>query len=192
MMIVSTFSSEPSPKHPYRYDIDFWTTQCTRCPAALDKLDLMASDPRYENVQFISICCDKLDGAREIIEKNEDLRWQNVDHYFMSQSDKERAKRELGFQSVPFYVVLDERGNITQKGGPKAIDFDDVPGVIRWRHIVEKEEEEIKIVRPEEMKEQPEEEMNDDFGLDFQLDFSHLTFKEPPKLERIFSMDNDF
>ena len=110
---------------------DFWTTKCTRCPDALDKLDKMAEDPKYENVQFISICCDKLDGARDIIEKDDDLRWQNVSHYFMDQQNKEEAKKILGFKSVPFYVVLDENGEITQLGNHKSIDFEEVPGVVR-------------------------------------------------------------
>jgi thiol-disulfide isomerase/thioredoxin len=111
--------------------LDFWTTKCTRCPDALDKLDDMAKDPKYKDVQFVSICCDKLDGARDIIEKEDDLRWQNIHHYFMSKEDKETAKRLLGFQQVPFYVVLDENGNIQQSGGGKQVDFADVPGIVR-------------------------------------------------------------
>lgn len=91
----------------------------------------MAQDPKYQDVQFISICCDKLDGARNIIEKEDDLRWQNMEHYFMSQDDKETAKKLLGFQQVPFYVVLDEEGNIQQSGGGKQVDFEDVPGIVR-------------------------------------------------------------
>eukprot|EP00934_Nitzschia_sp_Nitz4_P002262 Nitzschia sp. Nitz4//scaffold141_size107518//80108//80762//NITZ4_004290-RA/size107518-augustus-gene-0.97-mRNA-1//-1//CDS//3329536330//2262//frame0 len=159
--------------------IDFWTTRCTRCPDALDKLNNMAQDPMYENVQFVSICCDKLDGARDIIEKEDDLRWQNVNHYFMEQTDKEFAKQELGFKSVPFYVVLDEEGTITQKGNHGAIDFEDVPG----------------IVRPvEEETKEEEKEMDDMDGLtlDFQLDFSFEPIKEPPTVERVFCLSDDF
>lgn len=159
--------------------LDFWTTKCTQCPDALDKLDRMAKDPKYENVQFISICCDQLDGARSIIERDDDLRWQHVNHYFMSQRDKEQAKKELGFKSVPFYVVLDEEGNITQKGNQKAIDFDEVPGVVRPEPPVRLEEEEKK-------------QDDEDFVLDFQLDFTHQTFKEPPAVERVFCIDDDF
>lgn len=91
----------------------------------------MAQDPKYENVRFVSICCDKLDGARDIIEKEDDLRWQHVDHYYMDSVHKEQAKKILGFKSVPFYVVVDEMGGIQQKGNEKAVDFDDVPGVVR-------------------------------------------------------------
>jgi hypothetical protein len=91
----------------------------------------MAKDSKYANVQFVSICVDQLDGARNIIEKDDDLRWQNVAHFFMSQSDKEEAKKLLGFKSVPFYVVLNESGDITQLGNEKTVDFESVPGVVR-------------------------------------------------------------
>jgi hypothetical protein len=89
----------------------------------------LAQDPKYENVQFVSICCDQLDGAREILEQQKDLRWSHVQHYFMETQHKEQAKQILGFKSVPFYVMLNLEGEITQKGSK--VDFDDVPGVVR-------------------------------------------------------------
>lgn len=110
-------------------DIDFWTTRCTRCPAALDRLNEMAADPAYGNVHFVAIVCDSLDGARNIIEQDDEPRWANLQHYFMSQADKERAKKILGFHSVPFYVVVNERGVICQKGNK--VDWDTIPGFIR-------------------------------------------------------------
>ena len=97
----------------------------------MDKLDNMAQDPRYHNVQFVSICCDKLDGARSIIERDQELRWQNVSHYFMDSFHKEQAKKILGFKTVPFYVVVDSFGDIQQLGSDKVVDFDDIPGVAR-------------------------------------------------------------
>ena len=137
----------------------------------------MAQDPKYKDVQFISICCDKLDGARDIIERDDDLRWQNVNHYFMDKEDKETAKKLLGFKQVPFYVVMDENGSITQSGSGRQVDFEEVPGVVRPGS--ESEFEEVTdVVRPE-----PEIEIDrsrpmvipdddDDFGsLDFELDF---------------------
>jgi thiol-disulfide isomerase/thioredoxin len=192
---------------------DFWTTKCTRCPDALDKFDSMAKDPKYENVQFISICCDKLDGARDIIEQEENSRWQNVNHYFMDEKDKEVAKKILGFKSVPFYVVLDEAGGIRQKGNQKAIDFDEVPGVVRPEPeplhfeevpgVVRSEleplhfEEVLGVVRPEPepLHFEEEEKEDDGFGLDFALDFT-LDFSnkqpEPVLDDRVFSLDDDF
>jgi hypothetical protein len=145
----------------------------------------MAQDPKYENVQFISICCDKLDGARDIIEKGDDLRWQNVSHYFMDQKDKEQAKKALGFKSVPFYVVLDESGSITQSGNQKAIDFEEVPGVVR---PAEEEPGYYACREGEEKKE------DDALAIEFQLDFS-LQPQQPPKpaalqVDRLFIIDD--
>jgi thiol-disulfide isomerase/thioredoxin len=171
---------------PYLFPTDFWTTQCTRCPDALDKLDNMAQDPKYENVQFISICCDKLDGARDIIEKDDDLRWQNVSHYFMDQKNKEEAKKVLGFRSVPFYVVLDENGSITQLGNGKSIDFDEVPGVTRPEPEPEPEPEPLYF---------EEEKKEDDFEVPFQLDLANkeptpALMPAPVQVERVFEMDD--
>lgn len=137
----------------------------------------MAKDPKYENVQFISICCDKLDGARDIIEQEEDSRWQNVNHYFMDQKDKEQAKKVLGFKSVPFYVVLDDAGSIQQKGNQKNIDFEELPGVVR--------------PEPEPIRFEEEKKEDDEFAIDFQLDFSNQKH-EPVLVDHVFSLDDDF
>eukprot|EP00956_Cyclotella_meneghiniana_P008964 scaffold12308_cov74-Cyclotella_meneghiniana.AAC.2 len=111
--------------------IDFWTTKCTRCPAALDELNALAASPIYKHVKFASICCDLCDGAREILEQTDEPRWSNIDHYFMGFEHKELAKKVLGFKSVPFYVVLNEEGEIVQMGGKKQIDFNNIPGMMK-------------------------------------------------------------
>jgi hypothetical protein len=86
------------------------------------------SDDRYGNVHFISICCDSLDGAREIIDRDDDIKWPDMQHYFMSVEDKETAKQVLGFAAVPFYVFVSETGEITQSGNK--VDWERVPGMI--------------------------------------------------------------
>ena len=50
-------------------------------------------------------------------------------HYFMDQESKEIAKKILGFSMVPFYVFLNHKGEIIQKGNSNAVDFDQIPGV---------------------------------------------------------------
>ena len=109
---------------------DFWTTGCTNCPSALDELNDLAADERYERVKFASICCDSCDGAREIIDRDDAPRWDRLEHFFMDHEHKEEAKRVLGFGRVPFYVVLDEYGDIVQMGSKKHIDFDNLPGMV--------------------------------------------------------------
>lgn len=47
----------------------------------------------------------------------------------MDYEHKEEAKKILGFKQVPFYVVLDDKGEIVQMGSKKQIDFDNIPGM---------------------------------------------------------------
>ena len=110
--------------------IDFWTTKCTNCPEALDKLDNLATRQEYKlkKVSFASINCDSETGARNIIDEFDTPRWLNVDHYHMETEFKEQAKKELGFRQVPFLVVLNERGEIVQKGSPKQVDLTKLVG----------------------------------------------------------------
>mmetsp|Transcript_6119 Transcript_6119/g.7760 ORF Transcript_6119/g.7760 Transcript_6119/m.7760 type:complete len:170 (+) Transcript_6119:94-603(+) len=127
--------------------IDFWTTKCERCPDALDNLNNLAALPEYSNVKFTSIVLDECDGARNIIETpSDEPRWNNMQHFYMDKELKEQTKSRLGMKQVPFYVVLNNRGEIVQKGSKKQVDFDDIPGM-------EKVEEETKeeALSPERM-----------------------------------------
>lgn len=83
----------------------------------------MAGDSAYKHIQFMSICCDKLDGARDIIDQDLEPRWKNVAHYFVDKNEKEVAKQVLGFSSVPFYVVANSSGVILLKGTQQEVDF---------------------------------------------------------------------
>lgn len=47
----------------------------------------------------------------------------------MATEHKEEAKQIFGFNSVPFYVFVDQQGQITQSGGPSTINWDTLPGV---------------------------------------------------------------
>ena len=105
---------------------DFWTTRCTRCPIGLDFLDQLAEEQDFKHINFVAICCDSLDGARQIIDKEEDVKWRKIKHYFLNKSEKERAKALLGFRCVPFYVVVDPSKGVLQYGKKEAIDFEKV------------------------------------------------------------------
>ena len=114
----------------------------------MDNLDSLAQNPKYANVEFTSIVLDACDGARDIIDQNQSQRWSNIKHYFMDKAFKEEAKSLLGFQQVPFYVVLDETGEIVQKGGTKQVDFDTIPGIVRQmeRVSISNKEEDERVV----------------------------------------------
>ena len=83
---------------------------------------------QYPQITFMSICCDSLDGAREILERDEELKWQGIRHYYMATEYKEQAKELFGFKTVPFYVFVNAHGEITLSGGPSKIDFARLPG----------------------------------------------------------------
>mmetsp|Transcript_1867 Transcript_1867/g.2688 ORF Transcript_1867/g.2688 Transcript_1867/m.2688 type:complete len:156 (-) Transcript_1867:532-999(-) len=144
---------------------DFWTTKCTRCPQALDDLNSLAEMPEYENVRFTSIVLstaeeEGCDSARNILEAPDDSpRWNSISHYHMDLENKEVAKKELGFTQVPFYVVLNEKGDIVQKGSKAQVNFKEIAGL----HELE---EESKVADNEETGFPPQERifcLDDDF-----------------------------
>lgn len=113
---------------------------------------------QHFQVQFVSICCDSLDGAREIIEKPSERRWSRVQHFFMDPKHKEEAKRLLGFRQVPFYVVVDTHGEITQMGSSRTVDFDQLQNLVvdhrendteNMVHVVKDSKECLSNERPE-------------------------------------------
>ena len=69
----------------------------------------------------------------------------NINHYYiMDKNFKEEAKSVLGMQQVPFYVVLNEFGEIVQKGSKKQVNFEDIPGIVR------QEEEKVEETKEEQ------------------------------------------
>lgn len=121
--------------------LDLWTTRCTRCPAALDRLNDEAAaaatsstsqrsiDSSLPTIQFVSICMgDKIDSARQILQEPDEPRWSNMEHYFMDFQTKERAKELLNFKTVPFYVVSNAEGHLVHTG--TKIDLETLPGRI--------------------------------------------------------------
>ena len=69
----------------------------------------------------------------------------------------------LGFKQVPFYVVMDENGEITQSGSGRQVDFHEVPGVVR--------------PEPDQNESMSESDADsedfDEMGVDFDLDFGN-------------------
>ena len=89
--------------------IDFWTTKCTRCPAALEKLNSEAEMAENDDIVFVSCALSQGDGnyavAADLVC---DGSFDAMTHCFMEMEVKENAKAAFGFTSVPFYVVVDK------------------------------------------------------------------------------------
>lgn len=101
--------------------IDFWTTKCVRCPAALSNLNDQAGSKNDEEVY---IACALSQG-----ENNEDDvadfidEWENLTHLFVKMENKDAIKQHFGFSQVPFYVVFDQEGSIVGSGDSKNFDY---------------------------------------------------------------------
>ena len=94
--------------------IDFWTTKCTRCPAALEKLNSEAGLAENADIVFVSCALSQGDGnyavAADLVCEGS---FDEMTHCFMEEAVKEAAKATFGFTSVPFYVVVDQVTKIT-------------------------------------------------------------------------------
>ena len=105
--------------------IDFWTTKCTRCPAALEKLNEEACMAENSDILFVSCALsqgkDNYAMAADLVCDNGSFS--ELTHCFMDLETKETAKATFGFASVPFYVVVDKRGVILGMGEPKSVNY---------------------------------------------------------------------
>lgn len=111
--------------------LDFWHTACSNCPAALSKLDSLAA--KHKNVTFAACAlslCDRAGGPADEEESEEgvveliDDMWPRLTHCFMTVEEKLLAKKEFGFTSVPFCIVVGGDGTILYKGDPARMDLD--------------------------------------------------------------------
>ena len=107
-----------------RLVLDFWHTRCTRCPAALTKLDMLA--PKHADVTFAS-CALSLgsttEGTCEVVLELLQDQWENLKHLYMEFEDKEKAKAQFGFTQLPFCVVFGADGAVLYRGDPGQVDF---------------------------------------------------------------------
>ena len=109
--------------------IDFWTTRCVKCPAALSHLDAEAL--KHPAVTFAS-CALSLgladQGTQAQVLELCRGQWANLSHLYMSVEEKEKAKKQFGFKAVPFCVAFAADGKVLYTGDPAKLDFGAVFG----------------------------------------------------------------
>jgi hypothetical protein len=89
-----------------------------KCPASLERWGELAA--QNDTVKFGACVLDQNKGNnnREEIANIVDSRWSSLTHFYMTYDEKESAKKEFGFSSVPFCIALDQHGNLVFSGQP--------------------------------------------------------------------------
>eukprot|EP00310_Coccolithus_braarudii_P012384 CAMPEP_0183349606 /NCGR_PEP_ID=MMETSP0164_2-20130417/13734_1 /TAXON_ID=221442 /ORGANISM="Coccolithus pelagicus ssp braarudi, Strain PLY182g" /LENGTH=186 /DNA_ID=CAMNT_0025521353 /DNA_START=27 /DNA_END=587 /DNA_ORIENTATION=+ len=112
--------------------LDFWHAKCVNCPAALTKLDRLAASGKYPGVVFaacaISLGTEATD--QEHISEMIEGEWEELVHLYATVREKEIAKAEYGFSTVPFCVVFAADGEVLSMGDPARLNFDDLLTVL--------------------------------------------------------------
>jgi hypothetical protein len=111
--------------------VDFWTTKCIKCPAALEKLNTLATG--VPQVLFLSCVLNDKEIAADIVEES---GWENMTHIYIEPSVKEALKQQFGFTEVPYCIVIDsvrtldpdsphppQSSCVLASGNPKSLDI---------------------------------------------------------------------
>mmetsp|Transcript_37065 Transcript_37065/g.37730 ORF Transcript_37065/g.37730 Transcript_37065/m.37730 type:complete len:210 (+) Transcript_37065:84-713(+) len=99
--------------------IDFWTTQCVRCPSALEKLNKLAKKYNPNDLLFMSCNLDDKETAAELLQGN----FPHMSHIFMDITNKQLAKDTFSFKQVPFVLIVNKKGQVIQADFPSNINF---------------------------------------------------------------------
>lgn len=154
--------------------LDLWSNACVRCPEALDKLNALAErmkeDVEKGLVIFASVNIDDKAKARGLIAER---KWTSLSHLFVDAATKEMLKARFGLTSVPFVMVFDQEGTLSQMGNPKKIDFDALPAM--WK-----------------AKRQVGNEAKKEGGIDRQKKEDVAKEEMPVKALQAFTLDEDF
>eukprot|EP00639_Heterosigma_akashiwo_P013966 CAMPEP_0206367652 /NCGR_PEP_ID=MMETSP0294-20121207/4194_1 /ASSEMBLY_ACC=CAM_ASM_000327 /TAXON_ID=39354 /ORGANISM="Heterosigma akashiwo, Strain CCMP2393" /LENGTH=140 /DNA_ID=CAMNT_0053813987 /DNA_START=29 /DNA_END=451 /DNA_ORIENTATION=- len=84
--------------------VDFWSTFCKKCPAALTKLNELSQ--AHPEINFVAINIDDYEGSWNMISEREE--WQHITHVYAEDDQKEIAMEKVGLKFLPYYLVLSE------------------------------------------------------------------------------------
>ena len=98
--------------------IDFWTTACPNCPAAITKLHNFALTNNDPKIKCISVCLGREEPKAQIIV--EEGEWTALEHYYGGDQSREAILGLWTFDRVPRLVII-ENGVTKYEGPPKPI-----------------------------------------------------------------------
>lgn len=94
--------------------MDFWATWCGPCKAEMPYSKELIKKYAGKDLAFVFICIDSN-------EKNWKLDLSQLQlagsHYFCSPEQSGGIRKGLGIEGIPFYVLINKQGQITESGG---------------------------------------------------------------------------
>jgi ribonucleotide reductase beta subunit family protein with ferritin-like domain len=93
--------------------IDVWSTQCIRCPDALDNFSKVARATLELDIRFVALCIDSNVCDIRFFHK---LDHKGIDHFYAAPDDARCISSEFGIHQVPHYLAIDESGQVRYSG----------------------------------------------------------------------------
>ena len=92
--------------------IDFWASWCPPCNAAAPELKRLYSEYSSKGFEILGVSIDSNEKAwrKKVLDK--EFKWTNI----MTPDSGKKVASLYGFNSIPFFVLLDTDGNIIDKG----------------------------------------------------------------------------
>lgn len=127
--------------------LDFWGTWCSPCVANLPKTDSL-QQKFAGKVQFLPVTDESIEKVRSFAENY--LREKRID--LMTVYDDRALRKLFNFNSVPYYVWIDQQGVIIAKTSDKEITAENIQKVISNKILAIKNREDIKMLDIDQSK----------------------------------------
>ena len=89
--------------------INFWATWCTPCKKELGNITDLYED--WQEQYGMELVAVSIDDSRNVAKVKTYVRGQNWDYTILLDTNQE-LKRALGFQTIPYTIVVDKEGKI--------------------------------------------------------------------------------
>lgn len=92
--------------------IDFWASWCPPCNAAAPELKRLYSEYSGKGFEILGVSIDANEQAWKNKVAEKEFEWTNI----ISPDKGKEVSALYGFNSIPFFVLLDTEGNTIEKG----------------------------------------------------------------------------
>lgn len=93
--------------------LDFWGTWCGPCIGEFPNSKKLHQDFKEEDIVFAYACID----SKERVWKASLTEYQlKGSHYYFNKKQSDEIRKALEINGIPFYLIIDENGNIIDKG----------------------------------------------------------------------------